>query len=142
MKFSFIKYLIFISLVSFLFSCKPDDIEPTPEDIRDNVIGTWKCVENSTVFGEQTFSVNISKDGQDSSKVIFDNFYNLGFGKTVYFTISNYNINIPVQTVPNDGHVISGNGTITSNYKTMNLSYSANDGSGSADNVTAAYTKQ
>ncbi|OFX43530.1 MAG: hypothetical protein A2046_01375 [Bacteroidetes bacterium GWA2_30_7] len=140
---AFSKYFILTVLIgTFVYSCKPDEpIEPTPEDSRDKITGTWKCEETSQVFGSTTFTVNISKSS-DSSKVLIDNFYNLSAGKKVYAILNNLTLSIPSQTVANDGHIITGNGTLTSNYKTINFSYSANDGSGDLDNVTAIYTKQ
>jgi hypothetical protein len=139
-----IKYILIFFTVSLLFnSCDPDDpVEPEPEDPRDEIIGKWKCSETGDIFGQQNYDVNISKHEQDSSKVYIDNFYFLGDGKYVYAIMTDLSLSIPTQTIENDGHIVSGNGTISSNYKTITLTYTANDGSGEIDNISATYTKQ
>lgn len=144
---AFIKYFILVLFIgTFVYSCKPDDpVEPVPEDPRDKITGTWKCEETSEVFGPTTYTVSLKNHETDSSKIWIENIYNLSTSeskKSVYAILSNMTLSIPTQTVVNDAQIIAGNGTISSNYKTINFTYTANDGSGDLDHVTAVYTKQ
>lgn len=92
-------FLVLFVLV--LISC--EKLSDNPADPRDNIVDTWKCVETSQAFGGQTtYSVDVSKDSKDSTKVWLDNFYNLN-GFKVYAKISGLNLTIPVQTI--DGNV-------------------------------------
>jgi hypothetical protein len=85
------------------------------------------------------YTVQIIKDN-DSSKVLIDNFYNLGYGKQAEANINNdYSILIPSQEV--DGFLISGSGTIDHGLKQINLSYITDDQGGLIDTVTAVYTR-
>jgi hypothetical protein len=69
-----------------------------------------------------------------------ENFYNLGFNHTATLTVTDKNINIPNQSIA--GFSVSGSGTISTATK-INLSYQADDGSGSTlDNCTATLAKQ
>lgn len=141
------KYLILLVFTSTLiYSCKPDDpIDPIPIDPRDKITGSWKCEETSEVFGATTFTVGLKNHSSDSSKVWIDNIYNLSTSdsvRSVYAILSGTSLSIPSQTVVNDAQVITGNGSISSNYKTINFTYTANDGSGDLDHITAIFTKQ
>ncbi|OFX24786.1 MAG: hypothetical protein A2033_03920 [Bacteroidetes bacterium GWA2_31_9] len=141
------KYLFLVVFISTLiYSCKPDEpIEPEPEDPRDKITGTWTCKETSEDFGATTFTVSLRNHSSDNSKIWIDNIYNLSTSestRSVYAILSDMSLSIPSQTVVNDAQIITGNGSISSNYKTINFSYTANDGSGDLDHITAIFTKQ
>lgn len=144
---AFSKYFILVAFIcTFVYSCKPDDpVDPVPVDPRDKITGSWKCDEVSEVGGSQTFTVNISNHSSDSTKIWIENIYGLSTSTnkvSAYAILSNTTLSISIQTVVNDTYIINGNGTISSNFKTINFSYQVNDGSGDLDNVTAVYTKQ
>ena len=88
----------------------------------------------------EIFSVYISPHPNDSTKVLIDNFYELGYDVSAVATVSGRNLYISTQTV-GDGDTILGSGTISANYNEINWNYSVEDGSGEVDNVTATYTK-
>jgi len=134
-----------ILLLSIFSSCLPDEeINPDSDDPRDNIEYTWTCNENSPTYGELTYMVDISKDPYDSTKVILSNFYQLGTWSTTKATLSGKTLTISSQTV--DGHTISGQGTIESNYKTINWTYEVVelnywDKVLAKENVTAVFTR-
>jgi hypothetical protein len=116
-------------------SCE-DDTET--DDPRDKITDSWKCQEKSAVFGETTYTVDITKSSSDSSMVLIDNFYQLGAGIKVKAKLNGLSLTIAKQTI--DGNLITGSGSISSGYKTITWSYTVDDGGGK-DNVTATYSK-
>jgi len=132
-----------ILLLAFTVSCEEllnnlgDD-----EDVREKIEGQWSCDETSEIFKStaEIFSVYISPHPHDSTKVLIDNFYELGYDVSAVATVSGRNLYISTQTV-GDGYTILGSGTISANYNEINWNYSVEDGSGETDNVTATYTK-
>jgi hypothetical protein len=111
-------------------------------DIREKIEGQWSCDETSEIYKStaEIFSVYISPHPDDSSKILIDNFYELGWDVSAVATVSNRNLYIHTQTV-GDGYTIIGSGTISSNYNEIKWNYSVDDGSGETDNVTATYTR-
>lgn len=82
--------------------------------------------ETSTTFGEQNFPVGIGYMPGDSTKITIDNFSNLGLGVEVTANLNDLLITIPTQTISDQSSnqfTISGNGTISSNYRRINMSY-------------------
>ena len=146
------KKILFLGLISSLFlimySCNPDDdnIDNVSDDARDKITATYDCNETSQIYAKSTKDINshyiveIDKDTSTTDKVYIANFYNLGIDKDVTASMSGLTITIPTQTT--DGIVFKGSGTIASNYKTIEWNYTADDGSGQVDTVTATYTKQ
>ena len=112
------------------------------EDVREKIEGQWSCDETSEFFKStaEIFTVYISPDPDDSTKVLIDNFYELGYDVSAVASVSGRNLYINSQTV-GDGYTIIGSGTISSNYNEINWNYSVEDGSGEVDNVTATYTR-
>jgi len=86
------------------------------------------------------FSVYISPHPSDSTKILIDNFYELGYTVSAVAIVSNRSLYINTQTI-GDGFTIIGSGTISSNFNEIEWNYSVEDGSGAVDNVTATYTK-
>ena len=112
------------------------------KDVREKIEGQWSCDETSEIFKStaEKFSVYISPHPDDSTKVLIDNFYELGWDVSAVATVSNRNLYITSQTV-GDGYTIIGSGTVSSDYNEINWNYSVEDGSGEVDNVTATYTR-
>jgi hypothetical protein len=104
--------------------------------------GDWSCDEQSEYYKAtaEVYAVTISPDPDHSSGIIIYNFYGIGANITVRANISGMTVTIPNQTVDNDFD-ISGSGTISSNYKQIDLNYTVDDGSSQVDHVTAVYTK-
>ncbi len=128
-------------LIVFCYSCEIlDDLDPETSYVRDRIVDTWRCEETSEIFGKSAYLVDISKSLSDSSTIILDNFYNLGFGVEVVAGLNGYNINIQSRIV--DGNTISGNGIIAGNYRSINFDYTVDDRGGKIDNVTAIFTIQ
>jgi hypothetical protein len=129
-----------IFLLAFTASC--EELLNTEVDVRAKIEGQWSCDETSEIYKStaEIFAVYISPDQDDSTKVLIDNFYELGYDVSVVATVSNRNLFISSQKV-GDGYTIIGSGTISSNYNEINWNYSVEDGSGQVDNVTATYTK-
>ncbi len=136
--------MMFIAVFSLtLFACQPDDTTPdsSSESVRNKIIDYWSVDESSQIYKsvQSKYTVQILKDN-DSSKVLIDNFYNLGYGKQAQAIINeNYSVSIQSQDV--DGFLISGSGTIDHGLKRIDLSYITDDQGGLIDTVTAVYTR-
>jgi len=138
-----IKFFLLTALSLMLFSCQPEDTNPDSpnESLRNKMIDTWSVDESSQIYKsiQSKYTVQILKDN-DSSKVVIDNFYNLGYGKQAKAVINdNYTISIPSQEV--DGFLISGSGTINHGQNRIDFSYITDDQGGLVDTVSAVYTR-
>jgi len=127
------QYVIFtvVTITLLISACQKD----TTDDPRDNLVGTWKCQETGTSSGTQTFQASISKSSSDSTQLFIDNFY--GTQQKIKVTMSSFSLIISKQTV--DNYSIQGTGVVSSDFKKITWSYTADDG-GEVDNVSSTYT--
>jgi len=102
--------------------------------------GEWTCDEQSEIFKatSEIYTVTLSADADNPAAVIIDNFY--GLNVPAVATVAGMSLIISNQTI-GDGFAVSGSGTISSDFKEINLSYTVDDGSGTSDHCTAVYTK-
>ncbi len=125
----------------FVASCaedkKDDPISPST-DARDKYVAYWNVIENSSVAGQNSFVVNITKSTTNSSEIILNNFS--GLSVSARASVSNSILTIPYQQIGTVGFT-QGSGTLT-NATSISLSYTNTIGASSADNCTAIYTKQ
>ena len=137
-------FLLYIfGLVIFFSSCVPEDnINPSSNDIRDKIEYTWNCTENSPTYGEQNYMVDIAKDPNDSTMVILSNFFGLGTWSSIKAKFQDTKLIISSEV--SEGHSFTGEGVISSNYKTINWTYEVtelNKSENSKETVTAVYTR-
>ncbi len=137
-----IKLLICLICIGILFvSCEDIlDLEET-DDARDKIADVWTCIENSQIFKSATgsYTVEISKDPSDSTKVIIENFYNLERNSYVKARLNGKTLSISNQEI--DRYIFNGNGTITNNYNKIEWTYQVEHPDGDFDNVTAMYER-
>lgn len=124
-----------------LWSCEKDDTNSNNNnntgDPRGAFVGTWVCDEESQLFGNNTYSVDINMHSSITNRIVIDNFYNLGFQEShAQVDVSGNNMTIFFQNI--NGFDVSGSGVLATNK--INLTYTADDGAG-PDHVTATYTK-
>jgi len=102
--------------------------------------GEWNCDEQSELYKatSEVYLVYISPDADNDAGVIVDNFYGLQTDARV--NIAGMSLIIPNQTLEG-GFTVSGSGTISANFKQIDLTYTVDDGSGVVDHCTAVYTK-
>ena len=139
MKIRLIIIVICIGAVSF--SCEDIlDLEDTG-DPRDKIVDVWTCIENSQIFKSTTgsYTVEISKDQADSTKLIIENFYNLNREKYIKASLSGKSLAISNQNI--EGFIFNGSGTITNNYNKIEWTYKVELPDGDIDNVTAVYER-
>lgn len=115
-----------------------------PEVGNPNLAGTWSCTETSQIFlkntkGTSVFDVTFARDAVNAEKYSIDNFYKLGSGVKVSVIKDGYSITLPKQSV--DGFVFEGSGTINETYDLISMTYTADDGGGVVDHVTAEYSR-
>ncbi|GAB4292995.1 MAG: hypothetical protein Kow0068_18150 [Marinilabiliales bacterium] len=141
------KQLIFRGLtlsiiLIFLVSCQPDENDDNlNDDVRDNLVKTWQCDENSQIYSKSTmtiYTVDIQKDDSSQDDILIYNFYNLGNEYYVKASLSGSELKIIQQEI--SGHTVNGTGIITNNFKRIDWQYYVDDGSGiDIDTVTAVY---
>ncbi len=133
------KALIALCGILVLAACQKDD-GINDGDIRADFIGSWKCTQTSKIIAPSEFTVTITKDTTNASRIKLSNFYKLGSSSGVYANVSTVTasaIDIPVQTV--QSNIIKGSGTQINTTK-INFTYTVDDGN-ETDTLTAVFTK-
>jgi hypothetical protein len=120
----------------FAVSCQPDEAEPT--DNRDKFVDVWHCVEQSSQVGATNYDVHINLSTTNTSQVLMENFYNVGFSFKAVANVSGTSLTLNQQTY--NASQLQGSGSMSGN-NTINMSYTVNDGS-SIDTCTAVLTRQ
>lgn len=114
----------------FLVSCAEDtDISTTASDF----VGTWTCNETSGDFSPRTYTVNIMTNG---SSISIHGLYS----SNVSLNANVYGASLEIPTQSSGGITFAGSGSINSSKNRIDLSFSANDGSGT-DDVVVYMTK-
>lgn len=125
---------LFLIISGSLTAC--EDLLPTTDDPRDALTGQWTVQEDNSLKALETYTVNITKDQSDSTRLNISNFYNVQ--NSVHVTMNGSNLNIPLQTT--GGFTFKGYGSVASNGKSIDWSYTS-DFNGEHDAVTATYSK-
>jgi hypothetical protein len=140
MKFSPIpvkKVILAVLPLTFIaFSCQPE--EEGPLDERDKFVDVWQCVEQSSQIGQTTYDVHINLSTTNTSQVLMENFYNVGFSFKAVANVSGSNLTLNQQTY--NASQLQGSGSLSGN-NTINMNYTVNDGS-AIDTCTAVLTRQ
>jgi hypothetical protein len=129
-----------IALFSAAFiSCQPEE-EPTPADARDPYVASWTVSETSSQIGTvNPYTVHINKSTTNTSQILIENFYNMGFPVKATANISGSAVTISPQTF-NGTNQLHGSGNKTGP-NTIVLTYFMNDGS-TIDTCTATLSRQ
>jgi len=128
---------ILLAMIPFLSGCIPDGQIETLE-------GSWSCHETSIIYmnnlkGTSIYPVYFAQDVVNDNVYYIDNFYQLGNEIEAKVSLSAGVLTLEKQTV--DGIVFEGTGTVNSSYTLINFSYTADDGGGQIDQVTAEYSR-
>lgn len=132
--------LAFMVPLLITYSCEAIDELTGSAATVAKLEGDWTCDEESEIFKatSEVYTVTLSADADNASGIIIDNFY--GLNASANANVTGMSLIIPNQNVEG-GFSVSGSGTISSNFKEINLSYTVDDGSGTLDHATAVYTK-
>lgn len=115
-------------------SCVPDDDDSII--LRDDYLGIWNVNETAGNFAPQFYSVEITQ-GPGEDEIFIEGLYNVP-GTQVRANVSGPVLMIPQQQTA--GISFSGSGTAVSDLNRIDLSFTANDGTG-ADQVRAVLTR-
>ncbi len=115
-------------------SCEIDEANPNAE-LRDEYVGEWNCVENSSQFGQSAYKVTISKDPGNFDYILIQNFYN---SNTARVRVFDNELVIEPQLI-NSTDSVFGGGSSSVNYDSFTLDYTVDDG-GTLDEVRSSYT--
>jgi hypothetical protein len=131
---------VILMVVLFTLSCDPNNDLTGVAATVAKLEGDWTCDEQSEIYKATTevYTVTISPDPDNTSGVIIDNFYGLHIPAKA--NIAGMSLIISNQTLEG-GFSVSGSGTISSNFKVIDMAYNVDDGSGVIDHATAVYTK-
>lgn len=122
------RILAFLAISLVVISCEDEPVDPD-FDLRDEYVGDWLCNENSSIYGNSSYTITIEKSDTNDTYIHISNFYNLGNGIAVSAEVFDNSLLIPAQNV--GGNAIDGTGTSNADYTEINLTYSVDDG---ADN--------
>ncbi len=141
------KYFLYATLILLFIGCQEDDgILIKSDDLRENILGEWHCLETHEEDGEQDYWIEIEKDEDNENKIIINNFLGLSSDlnnpKFVKAEI-NENMNAFFIFEQKIGtHTTSGDGEISDDYEKITLTYKDDIYSdGDVKNVTAIYTR-
>jgi len=107
-------YLVIVPVIVItILSCAKEDNDDLIDD-RDKFLGTWNVNETCT---RDSYSVKIVKDPSNSSQVIIENFWLIGYHeKAPYAIVAGNNITIPKQKMcNNEANEVNGSGTLSKN---------------------------
>jgi len=128
------KYLSLVILAALFTACVE---ETDPNNAREDFLGNWTCNEYEGDFAPQTYNVEVTPSGSSNDVRIYG-LYNQGSSFVLSGSVSGQTIYIDNQTV--NGITISGFGNINNNLDRVDVTFSANDGSGT-DNVKATWLR-
>jgi hypothetical protein len=118
--------ILFVLLLTLnFFSCTQDGEIINPLDDRDAFLGTWNVSESCI---RDAYDVNIVVDPTNSSQVIIQNFWLIGYSeKPPYAIVAGTTITIPTQPMCYSGsNIVSGSGKL--NKGKIDWDYTVNDG--------------
>jgi hypothetical protein len=130
-----LRSILTLTAVSLLLTACVE--ETNPNNDREDFLGNWTCNEYEGDFAPQTYDVEVLPTG-DGNDVVIRGLYNQGTGFDVVASVSGNTIDIPTQN--EDGFTIAGRGTINNNLDRVELSFTADDGSG-PDDVRATWLR-
>ena len=127
--------ILLISTISLFITACVEETDPT--NAREDFLGNWTCNEYEGDFAPQTYNVEVTPFGSGNEVRIYG-LYNQGSSFVLSGSVSGKTIYIDNQTV--SGIIISGFGNINNNLDRVDVTFSANDGSGT-DNVKATWLR-
>lgn len=136
MKTKKLKFLIAGIFMAIVSSACEEDV--TPDDFRDQLVGTWNVTEENNLKSVDYYTVTISKSSVDTSKIRITNFY--AIDGSVVVTINGSYLTIPEQSA--EGFTFQGFGDLDLKLKEIQWSYTVNHNNGFIDHVTATYKKK
>lgn len=131
-------FLLFV-MISFVSCTVDENVGPDSGDPRDKFIGTWIFNETPAARNiDASYSVTISYDESNSSRVLLRNFGNTGANDVAYGIVTASRITVPSQeTAP--GATVAGSGDLVTT-TSMNWNYTITAG-GDLESFTATANK-
>jgi hypothetical protein len=124
-------------LLAFFASCAPEEGPDDPGITAETMEGNWACTETGG-SGTFNYQVSISRIGVSTTQISIANFHNMGSVNQVTANISGTSVTVPAQVV--NAVTFKGAGTII-NRNRMNIDYTADDGGGAIESVSAGYSR-
>ncbi len=102
----------FLLIVLLALGACEEDIIPAPEDPRDSFVGTWICTDYPAKSQSSAYTVEITTDPFNSSRVLIYNYFQLGDEVAPYAVVAGSTITVPEQLVENGTWQVSGFGKL------------------------------
>ncbi len=119
-----IKFIFALLFVGALLQSCTGDIEDLA-DPRDAVAKKFRVLETNSLDGsERSYDDQITKDANDKTVIIFTNFHDEGL--RIKASLAGTIITINKQEL--NGVEVSGGGSVSSNLKEVNFTYTVDDG--------------
>lgn len=137
-KYSSAALFCIISVVIMISSCNltEDNDDDDVIDPRTKFLGVWSVNETCN---KRIYSVTISEDPKNSSRVLIEDFADPGFGDPAYGIVAGNKITLDPSFKIGDNWTVSGTGTYISD-KRLEWNYSLII-AGSEQSCSAVYTK-
>lgn len=131
-----------LMMLAFLASSCEDLLGPETEGDRDLLLDTWKVTEESSPLksGWGVYWVEIEKHPDNHNMVRIYFFHGLGDDVYAEASLDGSTLTLATQVLQG-GWTIQGSGEIMKNWNEIQWTYTADDGSGILDKVTAVYTR-
>jgi hypothetical protein len=132
---------LLVVLAILAYSCE-DLLGPDTGDDRDKLVDTWKVIEESRPLksDQGAYWVEIEKDPDRQNMVRIYFFHGLGDDVYAEASLSGTTLTLGSQVLQG-GWTVEGSGEILKSWDEIHWSYTADDGSGLTDLVTAVYTR-
>ena len=132
---------ILVLLTFLAYSCE-DLLGPDTGDDRDKLVDTWKVTEESSPLksGQGAYWVEIEKHPYNQNMVRIYFFHGLGDYVYAEASLGGSTLTLGSQVLQG-GWTIQGSGEIQRSWNEIHWTYTADDGSGVIDQVTAVYTR-
>jgi hypothetical protein len=123
------------------YSCE-DLLGPDTGDDRDKLVDTWKVTEESSPLKSEqgAYWVEIVKHPDNQNMVLVYFFHGLGDDVYAEASLSGSILTLGSQVL-DGGWAVQGRGEIQRNWNEIHWTYTADDGSGVIEQVTAVYTR-
>ena len=139
---NFLKFPGILVVLAFLAYYCENLLGPDTGDYRDKLVDTWKVTEESSPLKSEqgAYWVEIEKHTDKQDMVLIYFFHGLGDDVYAEASLSGSTLTLGSQVLQG-GWTIQGSGEIQKSWDEINWTYTADDGSGVIDQVTAVYTR-
>jgi hypothetical protein len=131
-----------LAMLAFLAAACENLLGPDTLSDRDKLVDTWKVIETSNPMKSQqgAYWVEIEKHPDQQDRILIYYFHGLGDDVYAEAVLSGRTLTLGKQTLEG-GWIVQGNGEVQNSWDEIIWTYTADDGSGMLEKVSAVYTR-